>query len=259
MAYQPFYEIVDWQNRPSQQTPLNRTNLLHAENGIKEADRRIVELDNIKLNVETANTMVKSVSVDADTGVITVTLLNGAVITYDLDIERVVLNFDITDDNILVLTLADGTQKKVDLTKFVYTFGNSDTITLHSKDRVVTAEIVDGSVTMAKLDAAIQAEFRECLREAEAARDLALQYQQYAKRYALGDSEFEGSETDNSKYYCEESKRYAELAQEITGITYPDMYIDIETGYLYAEGGSNLNLYVDERGHLISEVTSTME
>lgn len=255
MAYQPFYEIVDWQNRPSQQTPLNRTNLLHAENGIKEADRRIVELDNIKLNVETANTMVKSVSVDADTGVITVTLLNGAVITYDLDIERVVLNFDITDDNILVLTLADGTQKKVDLTKFVYTFSNSETITLSLKDRVITAEIVDGSVTMAKLDAAIQTEFRGYLVDAQNARNQALQYQQYAKRYAVGDEEFAGSETDNSKYYCEESKKYSEIVREITGITYPDMYVDMDTGYLYADGGSGIDMHIDERGHLISEIT----
>lgn len=228
--------------------------MLHAENGIKEADNRIVELSKTKLDVGTANTMVQSVAVDTETGVITVTLLNGTKITYDLDIERVVLNFDITDDNILVLTLADGTEKKVDLTKFVYQFSNTETITMNVKDRVITAEIVNGSVTMEKLDAAIQAEFRGYLRDAESARDLALQYQKYSKRYALGDEEFEGSEVDNSKYYCEEAKRFAEIAQNLIGIVYPEMYIDIDTGHLYAEKGNNLNFYLDENGHLISDV-----
>ena len=33
MAYQSFYNITDWQNLPAQKTALNRTNLLHLENG----------------------------------------------------------------------------------------------------------------------------------------------------------------------------------------------------------------------------------
>ncbi len=51
--------------------------------------------------------MVKDVTLDTDTGILTVTLLNGSVKSYDLDIEKVVTNFDITDDDKLVLTLAD--------------------------------------------------------------------------------------------------------------------------------------------------------
>lgn len=159
MVYKPFYQITDWQNLPIQKTPINRTNLLHVENGIKEADNRIIHLDTEKLEKAEANLMVKSVVVDAKTGVITVTLLNGTVYTYDLDIERVVVNFDITDDNILILTLADGTKKRVDLTRFVYSFSNTATITMKMVNRKVTAEIVDGSVTMAKLDASIQSTF----------------------------------------------------------------------------------------------------
>lgn len=210
MAYQTFYVITDWQNLPSQKTALNRTNLLHLENGVKEADIRIVQLDASKLSMEIANTLVKSVNVDTKTGVITVTKLNGAIETYDLDIERVVTNFDVTDEGVIILTLADGTEKSVDIAKFINTFKSSATIAFGMKDREVTARIIDGSVTMDKLDPTIQSEFRQYMIESQNARDAALQYQKFAKRYTIGDSEFEGSETDNAKYYYEGTKQAAE-------------------------------------------------
>lgn len=210
MAYQTFYVITDWQNLPSQKTALNRTNLLHLENGVKEADIRIVQMDASKLSMEIANTLVKSVNVDAKTGVITVTKLNGAIETYDLDIERVVTNFDVTDEGVIILTLADGTEKSVDIAKFINTFKSSATIAFSMTDREVTARIIDGSVTMDKLDPTIQSEFRQYMIESQNARDAALQYQKFAKRYTIGDSEFEGSETDNAKYYYEGTKQAAE-------------------------------------------------
>lgn len=210
MAYQTFYVITDWQNLPSQKTALNRTNLLHLENGVKEADIRIVQLDASKLSVDIANTLVKSVNVDTKTGVITVTKLNGAIETYDLDIERVVTNFDVTDEGVIILTLADGTEKSVDIAKFINTFKSSATIAFSMTDREVTARIIDGSVTMDKLDPTIQSEFRQYMIESQNARDVSLQYQKFAKRYTIGDSEFEGSETDNAKYYYEGTKQAAE-------------------------------------------------
>ena len=210
MAYQTFYVVTDWQNLPSQKTALNRTNLLHLENGVKEADIRIVQMDASKLSMEIANTLVKSVNVDTKTGVITVTKLNGAIETYDLDIERVVTNFDVTDEGVIILTLADGTEKSVDIAKFINTFKSSATIAFGMTDREVTARIIDGSVTMDKLDPTIQSEFRQYMIESQNARDAALQYQKFAKRYTIGDSEFEGSETDNAKYYYEGTKQAAE-------------------------------------------------
>ena len=217
MAYQAFYVITDWQNLPSQKTALNRTNLLHLENGVKEADVRIVQLDASKLSMEIANTLVKSVNVDAKTGVITVTKLGGSVDTYDLDIERVVTNFDVTDDGVIILTLADGTEKSVDIAKFINTFKSSATVAFTMNDREVTANIIDGSVKMDKLDPSIQSEFRQYMLDAQNARDAALQYQKFAKRYTVGDAEFAGSETDNAKYYYEGIKQsYAETIANAT-------------------------------------------
>lgn len=209
MAYQPYYSITDWQNLPSQKTALNRTNLIHAENGIKEADNRIVQLDANKADKSMVNTMVKDVSVDTKSGILTITLQNGTVKTYDLDIEKVVVNFDITDDDKLVLTLADGTQKIIDLTRFVYSVDSTSTVAMQIQDRTITARIVDGSVTMDKLDAAIQTEFRQYMLDAQSARDAARQYQLFAKRYTMGDDTFPGSDKDNARFYYEQVKEDA--------------------------------------------------
>lgn len=183
MAYGPFYYITDWKNEPKQETPINRTNLLKIENGIKEADNRIVQLDAKKAEQSLVNTLVKQITLDTDTGILTVTQQNGTVTTYDLAIEKVVANFDINDDNELVLTLADGTQKVIDLTRFVYSVDSTSTIAMKILNRTITAEIVDGSVTMEKLDVSIQMELRQYMLDAQAARDMALQYQNNAKTF----------------------------------------------------------------------------
>ncbi|WP_312432800.1 collagen-like triple helix repeat-containing protein [Lacrimispora sp.] len=183
MAYGPYYYITDWKNEPSQETPINRTNLLKIENGIKEADNRIVQIDAKKAELSLVNTLVKEITLDTDSGIMTVKQQNGTVTTYDLAIEKVVANFDINDDNELVLTLADGTQKVIDLTRFVYGVDSTATIAMKILNRTITAEIVDGSVTMAKLDASIQMEFRQYMLDAQAARDMSLQYQNNAKTF----------------------------------------------------------------------------
>lgn len=212
MSYGPYYYITDWENEPSQKTPINRTNLLKMENGIKEADNRIVQLDANKVDKTQINSLVKDVTLDTNTGIMTVTLQNGTTKTYDLDIEKVVTNFDINDQNELVLTLADGTQKVIDLTRFVYSVESTATISMTITDRVMRASIVDGSVTLEKLDAAIQTEFRQYMLDAQAARDAALNYQLYAKRYLQGDPAFPGSETDNVRFYYEQVKEDAETS-----------------------------------------------
>lgn len=209
MAYGPYYYITDWENEPSQKTPVNRTNLLKMENGIKEADNRIVQLDSNKADKTQINALVKDVTLDTNTGILTVTLQNGTTKTYDLDIEKVVTNFDINDQNELVLTLADGTEKVIDLTRFVYAVDSTPTISMKILNRTITAEIVDGSVTMEKLDAAIQTEFRQYMLDAQSARDAALNYQKFTKRYFEGDNDFPGSETDNVKFYYGQIKEDA--------------------------------------------------
>lgn len=183
MAFQPFHTLRNWLNLPNQSTPINETSLNYMDRGIKEADNRIVQLDAKKAELSLVNTLVKEITLDTETGILTVTQQNGSVATYDLAIEKVVANFDINDNNELVLTLADGTQKVIDLTRFVYSVDSTSTISMKILNRTITAEIVDGSVTMHKLDASIQMELRQYMLDAQTARDAALQYQNNAKTF----------------------------------------------------------------------------
>lgn len=47
--------------------------------------------------------------------------------------------------------------------------------------------------------------------DTQSARDAALNYQKFAKRYAIGDEDFAGSETDNAKFYYEQVKEKGSL------------------------------------------------
>lgn len=256
MALQRFYGKTDYKNLPSQDTPLNRKNLLNSENGIEELDKRTVQLDAEKAALALVNTMVKDVSLDTTTGILTVTLQNGTIKTYDLDIEKVVTNFDINDNNELVLTLADGTQKIIDLTRFVYSVDSTATISMKILNRTITAEIVDGSVAMEKLDAAIQTEFRQYLFDAQDARESALQYQKLSKRYAEGDEEFVGSETDNSKYYYQQTQNLKAQVDAVAKIVVPQFYIDFSTGKLMSDTEAKGMTFWIEDGKLYGEETA---
>ncbi len=255
MAYGPYYYITDWKNEPSQETPINRTNLLKIENGIKEADNRIVQIDAKKAELSLVNTLVKEITLDTYTGIMTVTQQNGTVTTYDLAIEKVVANFDINDDNELVLTLADGTQKVIDLTRFVYSVDSTATISMKILNRTITADIVDGSVTMAKLDASIQMELRQYMLDAQAARESALQYQKLSKRYAVGGVVPEDTE-DNAKYYYQQTQNLKAQVDAVAKIVVPRFYIDFSTGKLMSDTEAKGMAFWIEDGKLYGEETA---
>ena len=211
--FSKFYSLINWRNAPSTSTPINETNLGRMDAGINEMDNRIVLLDSKKANLTDVNIMVASVVLDPVTGILTVTAKNGTVNTYDLAIEKVVTNFIINDQNELVLTLADGTQQIIDMARFLYAVGSTATISLKVENQTIKAEIINGSVTMDKLDAVIQTEFRQYMLDAQSARDSALQYSKISKRFAVGDENTEGSETDNAKYYKEEAGTKAIISE----------------------------------------------
>jgi len=147
--YNKQYTPTLWKNYPLTDTSINAYRLNHLEGGVNENDNRLVALSEDKAEQTVVNKMVKAVTLNKATGVLTVTLLDGTKSTYDLDIEKVVANFDLNSNNDLVLTLADGTQKVVPLSKFVdtYTFKSSETITFNTTGKEITAFIPDGSVT----------------------------------------------------------------------------------------------------------------
>ena len=146
---------------------------------------------------------------DKKTGVLTVTLVDGTKTSTDLDIEKVVTNFDLDENNNLVLTLADGTKKTVPLSKFIdtYTFKSSTTVSFSANGKEITAIIPDGAVTLEKLEASVITTIRKYTLDAQTAKGQAEQAAQTAGGWAIGG--VEGFETNNSKYFANKSKRYA--------------------------------------------------
>lgn len=240
-----FYSVINWKNRPSTATALGATNLNHMDKGILECAKNILQLSQDKAENSTVNGMVKDVSIDMDTWIVTVTKQDGTVSTYDLPIEQVVVNFTITDDNILVLTLEDGTQKLVDISRFVYSFDSSATIAMSMTDRHVTATVVDGSITMDMLEASIKSTFLQYKMDAETAEANALQYSRDSKRYAVG-GVMEGDAEDNAEYYYQQAKIQADMAAEYAGVTAPNFYVDPESMALYMKAGVGVDFMVED-------------
>lgn len=211
--YNKQYTPTLWKNYPLTDTSINAYRLNHLEGGVNENDNRLVALSEDKAEQTVVNKMVKTVTLNKDTGVLTVTLLDGTKSTYDLDIEKVVANFDLNSNNDLVLTLADGTQKVVPLSKFVdtYTFKSSGAITFNTNGKEITAFIPDGSVTLAKLEATVLSTIRQHMLDAQTAKGQAEQAAENARGYAIGGTGFEGV---SAQHFANQAKRYAVITDE---------------------------------------------
>ena len=145
------YQRINWQNYPSDSTPLNESNLNKMDAAVDGIDDRVVTLDVTKLPVSTANTMVKDVTFNETTGVFTITKLNGTKVTVNTALEKIATNFRFDHSTQkLILTLIDGTTQEVDLSALLtqYEFLNSSTIqfTIDSSGKV-KASVVNGSIT----------------------------------------------------------------------------------------------------------------
>lgn len=250
-----FYTVVGWLDFPSISTPVCQRNLRHMDNGILQCAQYILALFEDKAEKSDMDTMVQSITLDPKSGILTVTQRNGSAKTYDLAIEKVVANFYITDDNELVLILDDGTEQTIDLTRFVYDVDSTATISMKIKNRVITAEIIDGSVTMDKLEKSIMQTLRQYMLDAQAAADLAKNYNLLSESHSHGGTGVRpGEATDNSKYYSEIAKMESDKAASYAEMTFPEFFLDFSDGHLYCKQGKNVEFYIDGNGHLIVEV-----
>ena len=199
------YNRINWENYPSDSTPLNEDNLNKMDIAINEVDNRVISLDTTKLPVATAYTMVKDVEFDEKTGVFTITKLNGSVIKIDTALEKISTNFRFDHSTQkLILTLIDGTTQEVDLSALLtqYEFTDSDTIafTIDTSGKVV-ASVKKGSITQDMLEPNYLANIKVEVAKAESASISADTSAKNAKT----------SET-NAKTSEEKAREYAEAA-----------------------------------------------
>lgn len=206
------YSRINWENKPSTNTALGATNLNKMDLALNEIDNRVVTLGQQKLDKDVANNMVSSWSMDESTGVITVTLLDGTTTSYDLNIEKIPANLELTSDGILKMTTDDGEVYTADLSSLIreYTFQDSSTIAFTASAgtnsyKEITASIKAGSITDNELSSTLIDNLQQQVASATQSASDADNYAKLSKRYAVG-GVVEGDDTDNAKYYYEKTK-----------------------------------------------------
>lgn len=220
-GWSKIFNRINWLNRPSTNTPLNATNLNAGDSAIDKLDDRIITLDTVKADMQVVNDMVADVSLNSNTGVITVTYKNGSHVDYDTNLEKIAVNFSYDYVNQrLVLTLSDGSKQYVDMSALItqYEFEDSATIAF-SVDSTgkISASVKNGSITDAMLETGYLAKITAQATKAESmansattSSNSAYDNAKLSQSYAIGGSGVrDGEDTDNSKYYSEQASKSA--------------------------------------------------
>ena len=83
------YARINWKNRPSTATALGATNLNKMDVFLNEVDNYLITMEADKLNIETANGMLKTLEIDVESGKIKATELGGTTHEWDLNLEKI--------------------------------------------------------------------------------------------------------------------------------------------------------------------------
>lgn len=236
---QKVYSRIFWKNYPSEDTPLNEKDLNQMDLGIDNLDNRLVEMDAVKVNKEVANNLVKTWSIDEETGIITVEHLNGSRDIFDLNIEKIPVNFELSKDGILTMTTDDGSKYTANIGAMipVLTFNDSDTIAVSvigtGVNKTYSFSIKSGSVTEDKLQPNFLADVKTEVAKVQASQTAAAQSASAASGSATlaesythgGTGAREGEDADNARYYMEQAKAVSVVnvaTTETAGIVKPD-------------------------------------
>lgn len=222
MAYQKIYSLIGYKNFPSEDTPLNETNMGAMDRAIDEHDNRIVALDAAKVDLTKANELVEEILWDESNGTLTVVKMNGSKAVIDTKLEKLAVNFKYDPQTQqLVITLDDGTVQNVDLSALItqYEFLDSDTIAFEIVDGKVKAIVKNGSITEEHLAPEYLAEIRTQVgraetsaKSADTSEKNAASSSALAKSYAVGGTGTrDGEDTDNAKYYAEQAKNASDV------------------------------------------------
>ena len=229
---QKTYERINWENYPSDVTPLNETNLNKIDYAVNEIDNRVIEFDTTKLDVTEANKMVADVTFDESTGIFTVKRKDGSETTLDTKLEKIVMNWRYDKETQqLILELEDGSEMPVDLSELItqYEFVDGEIVVWSIQpDGAVKADIKNGSITAEKLQPNYLA---DVTLQAEIATSKAAE--------ATLQKELATSEADRAKMEADKAAAYSNIVA-------PDFYLDLETMELYKKGGSGVDFYLED-------------
>lgn len=225
------YGRINWENYPSDETPLNESNLNKIDVATDEIDNRVITLDTTKATKEEVSTLVQDVTFEEKTGIITIVKKNGSKVTIDTQMEKIAVNFSYNaETQQIILTLIDGTRQYIDLSALItqYEFLDSDTVafSIDSAGKV-SAIVKEASIQEKHLQPNYLADIKVEVAKAQASQSAAAKSESNAKAsetaaaisesnaaasatkaqsYATGGTNSRtGEDTDNAKYYSQQS------------------------------------------------------
>lgn len=179
------HSAINWENYPSDETPLNESNLNKMDAAIGVIDDRVITLDTTKATKTEVATLVADVTFEESTGIITITKKNGSKITIDTQMEKIAINFDYNPTTQqIILTLIDGTKQYIDLSALItqYEFLDSDTVAFYiDKDGKVSAIVKEGSIEEKHLEPNYLAKIKVEVAKAESSQQAAAKSEANAK------------------------------------------------------------------------------
>lgn len=281
MAMQKVHSNINWENYPSDKTPVNERNLNAMDVSIDTIDDRVIVLDTTKLDKADAQHFVKSITLDRATGIFTITYYNGTFDIIDTLLEKIAINFgyDATTQK-LSITLDDGTVEYIDLSALItqYEFLDSETIAFQVQaDGKIKAIVKEGSIQEKHLRPNYLADIRvevakaqQSAAHAASSASVAAYAVKEAESWAHGGTGVrDGEDTDNSKYWSEQSKAESDaikgVAEEVEkkgneavdkinnalDVNAPKFIVDLETGHLMFDAENYRYLFVLQKGHLL--------
>lgn len=226
------HTMINWENRPSINTPIAARLLNKLDSAVDVIDDRVVEIDANKATKVEVASLVADVGYNEATGIFTITKKNGSVLTIDTKLEKLAINFkyDATAQQ-LIITLDDGSKQYIDLSALItqYEFMDTDTVTfVIGSDGKVSAALKQGSVSEKYLEpnylAKVKVEVAKAQSSADAAALSEANADVSAKAAALSEKNAKASEdtvhadaesAKTSAKQAESAKKDAESARDI--------------------------------------------
>ena len=169
-----------------------------------------------KADANTVETMLKSVSFDANTGIFTFEEVGGKKYTFDTALEKIAVNFGYDPEGqALNITLADGSVQNISLSEFITVneIKGSDSIQVSTSGGVTTLSIKNGSITDTMLSSSLLSAAREYANAAEVSAQSAAASEANARTYANNASQA-ANRAASSESSAEISRVAAETARK---------------------------------------------
>lgn len=276
---QKVYQRINWENYPSENTPLNESNLNRVDYAVDEIDDRVIGLDTGKADVVAIASLIKDIAVDDETGVITITYQNDTTTSIQTTLNKIAINFSYDyNSQSLLLTLNDGTVATISLASLIQNneFADTDTVDFTvSPTGMVSAIVPLGSITDAHLRTDYLADIRIAEANAAQSESMADLRALDSEAWAVGTRDSAAvpstDETyhNNSKYYSQlagtlkndmvdlksEAQELLETAtNRLTGL---NIMINYSDGHMYYDINSGILLSIDyTTGQLQYEITT---